>query len=413
MSSSTYTYTVVRDEDGDRNLTVFIPGRATPPIREDHPNWDDIFTHVVINNDPSVEALTALLDIAAAAALKFENLSERIAIKDGRVYCDHDEIDNRLTKQIIRFLKEDQKDYLPLVRFFEKAASNPNEHSRRMLGDWLAEHDFTITEDGDIVGYKGVRGDGKGGYTSTMQGPAIINGEQHEKGYVPNAVGDIIEVPRSYVQHNPREGCSTGLHIGTWEFAQRYRYSAGAVLQVHVNPRDVVSVPTECGAQKMRACRYKVVAFVNAKIEEAVITLADDEDYDDSGPLNDAILPSNVLPEVDEAEDIETEEVNDADVAGTGEDADNYDDEDDDDDDEQCECGLSIAECDDRDDCPDEGADTTLVFHPSDMEFANMIGRAKTRRQNFVKYATKMGPWTLVNEDAPLEATSWSVPQDS
>src|ERR1700756_286796 len=274
---STYSYSVVRDEDGDRNISIFIPGRTTPPIREDHPNWDEIFTHVVVNDDPDVEALILLLDVAAAAAAKFNYLSERVGVRDGRVYIDHDEVDNRLTRQIVRFLNDGIDNWQPLVNFFEKAASNPNEHSRRMLGDWLADHNFTITADGDIVGYKGVKSSSKEGvqYESTTAGPAVVDGEQHEKGYVPNNIGSTIEVPRSYVAFDPAEACSTGLHIGTYEFARGYG-SRGAVLQVHVNPRDVVSVPTDCSAQKMRVCRYTVIDAVTAKIEEAVIGLETD-----------------------------------------------------------------------------------------------------------------------------------------
>ena len=63
-------------------------------------------------------------------------------------------------------------------------------------------------------------------------------------------------MPRGEVQHDPESGCSTGLHVGTYAYAQGY--ARAALLTVHVNPRDVVSVPTDCDAEKMRVCRYVV-----------------------------------------------------------------------------------------------------------------------------------------------------------
>jgi hypothetical protein len=63
-------------------------------------------------------------------------------------------------------------------------------------------------------------------------------------------------MPRSDVQHDPARSCHTGLHVGTYEYA--HSYADAALLTVLVNPRDVVSVPTACGATKMRVCRYVV-----------------------------------------------------------------------------------------------------------------------------------------------------------
>ena len=73
-------------------------------------------------------------------------------------------------------------------------------------------------------------------------------------------------MPRSEVAYDPGEACSVGLHVGNYKFARDY--ASAALLEVHVNPRDVVSVPTDAGGHKIRVCRYKVVDLVEEKYEE-------------------------------------------------------------------------------------------------------------------------------------------------
>jgi hypothetical protein len=87
-------------------------------------------------------------------------------------------------------------------------------------------------------------------------------------------------MPRDRVTFDPNNGCSFGLHVGTFSYANSY---GSTVLEVHVNPRDVVSVPTDCQDQKMRTCRYEVVQVVSEKYAEALVgylgsAYEDDED---------------------------------------------------------------------------------------------------------------------------------------
>lgn len=229
-----------------------------------HPNFEEIIRRAALGDESVVE----LFDVSKTVEKKFEDLSERISVRGGRVYFDRDEITDQpaLTSQIVSFL-QDGEDFGPLVNFYEKLMSNPNEHSREQLFRWLDTHKFTITDDGDIVGYKGVSVDSDGIYRSIHAGPAIVDGEP-VNGYVPNQIGSVIEMPRKDVTFDPAHGCSTGLHVGTWEYASGF--SRGTVLEVHVNPRDVVSVPTDCNDAKVRTCRYAVVGVLDEPYRVAV-----------------------------------------------------------------------------------------------------------------------------------------------
>jgi hypothetical protein len=266
-------YTLVKNEEGERNLTVFFPGEGVKPAHESHPNFEAILEGV-FNDDPTV---IDLFDVALTAGTKFENLSERVTVANGRVYFDGVEMNTVLTNQIVTFIREGE-DFGPLVNFYEKIEMNPNEHSREHLYKFIQVNEdnetgaFTITDDGNFIAYKGVSDDGNGGYVSGSSGKATVDGEVIV-GQIPNAVGSVVEMPRDEVRFDPNNHCSTGLHVGTFPYASTF--ANGAMLKVLINPRDVVSVPND-SAEKMRVCRYKVVEIIEAP-ETAVVVPAEDD----------------------------------------------------------------------------------------------------------------------------------------
>src|ERR1035437_174856 len=267
-------YTLYEDE-GDAFVTAFVSGQKPyTASTASHPNFAEIVSALKAGD---VSAL-GLFDISTVVEKYFDQLSERVAVKGGHVFFDGDEVDNSLTKQILRFLEAKIDDWQPLVNFMENVASNPNEHSREQLYSWLEARDFTITSDGNLVGYKGVKSDLK----SVHSGPGIVNGEAIN-GHLDNSPGNTVEIARSVVQHDPSNGCASGLHVGTYDYARSW---GTIVLKVEVNPRDVVSVPTDCNAAKVRVCRYEVIEVVNTleQVGEALTSALDgDEDQWDEG----------------------------------------------------------------------------------------------------------------------------------
>lgn len=258
----------------DSNITVFVNGEVYVAAST-HPNFDAIVAAAVRGD----ENIADLIDVTVVVSKKLEKLSERVSVSNNRIYFDGDEIDNVLTKQILRFIEEDVSDWKPLVNFFENVAANTNEHSREQLYRWLQERNFTITEDGSFIAYKGVAVQNDGQYVSISHGTAFVNGEQYN-GAIPNWIGAEVEMPRSEVTHDPTVGCNTGLHAGTWEYASGF--AQGAVLEVIINPRDVVSVPTDCNDSKLRVCRY-IVNDVADRPDTASVKFAGNiEDYEDN-----------------------------------------------------------------------------------------------------------------------------------
>ncbi len=284
------TGSLVVGPDGTKFATLFVPG-GEPPIYTvpgDHPNFADIEDAIQDSLADGIaidEGILDTLNVAQAVQAKFEALGDQFSVRGNTVYFDNEPVHNALTEHILRFLEAGVENWQPLVAFGEKLFANPNEHSREQTYDWLqarlnVDGGFTLADDGDLVGYKGVQDDGNGGYQSVNTGSAIVDG-QPVSGHIPNNIGSWVEMPRGDVEHAPGVGCSRGLHVGTFDYASGWGRN-GKVLEVRVNPRDIVSVPTDCGAQKLRCCRYRVVGVLDAPYSEPVLGSTEWDDYDEA-----------------------------------------------------------------------------------------------------------------------------------
>lgn len=246
--------------NGRSTVTAFNANSENPiyVANDAHPHWDKILEGLR-NGNPGV---WELFDVATGIMRSFNQITDRISYDGANVLMDGDPIHSVLADQLVRTIEQGtSEDYTALAKFWEKLASNPDEHSREQAYDWLSCHKFQITEDGDVVGYKGVNlvDDGvyRSGWASRVPNvpSAYVNGQPIEPmSTVPQKIGDVVTMPRSEVVHDPTQACERGLHVATRGYARGY----GTLLEVHVNPRDIVSVPTDGSGEKVRVCRYFV-----------------------------------------------------------------------------------------------------------------------------------------------------------
>jgi hypothetical protein len=248
---------------GDQsNITVVLDGEMYVADNQ-HPNWNAIVKAVEAGDESNLEDL---FDTQKAIDARFKRVSERVSVRGGKVLFDGDAVHNSLTDKIMRFLEEDVEDWQPLVAFMEKVYTNPSEHSRDQLFDFLARNEFSITPEGDIIGYKGLYSNGDGTFRSWHSGEAFVNGE-FRNGQIHQTYGDVVEMPRSQVVFDPAQGCTVGLHVSNRRYATSY---GDHVVTVLVNPRDVVSVPDHDNWQKVRVCRYTVLEDSEVELTDAV-----------------------------------------------------------------------------------------------------------------------------------------------
>lgn len=269
---STISYTIVGTTDGVV-LSVFDGDNAHVATERTHPNIKRLI-ELAQAGDPEV---VRLLDPTTDIVEKFEKLSRKVSIGGDTIFLNGDPAPKAISDAILRHHRAGS-DFTALVNFLERLGQNPNQDSVEQLYAWLDASDgFTITHDGFIVGYKGVESVGDGTFLSISSGRAIVDGEV-KSGRIPQHLDAEVEMPRSEVQFNPGVGCSVGLHVGTWEYASSF--GRGTVLEVLVDPADVVSVPHDCAAQKMRTCRYVVSDVLDAPHAEPVLGEAYDDELD-------------------------------------------------------------------------------------------------------------------------------------
>lgn len=249
-------------------ITVYAPDREAPLLTADsnHPHWDEILD--AIRNDD--ESVYDLFDVATGVMRAFQQVTDRVSWDGTNVLFDGDPVHNVLAEQLGRAIEDgNSANYEALAKFWEKLESNPEPHSREQAYDFLAAHSFQITPDGDVVGYKGLTfhyeaEDGttiyRSGWASSVPDvpSAFVNGTPIAPlSTVPQTIGDVVTMPRSEVVHDPTQACRRGLHVSTRSYAESYAHN-GVVAEVHFNPRDICSVPTDGGGEKVRVNRYKV-----------------------------------------------------------------------------------------------------------------------------------------------------------
>lgn len=239
-------------------------GQSIFSADSNHPHWNSIIDGLIKGDD----SVWDLFDVAAGVMTRFQKVTDRVSWNGSEVLWDGDPVHTALSEHLSRAIEDGNADnYTAIAKFWEKLESNPDEHSRTQAYDWLACHKFQITPDGDVVGYKGVSKsynsvDGVDVFHS-MWGSAVpgkpsgfVNGVAiAELSKVPQSIGDEVTMPRSEVAHDPSQACKRGLHVATRAYASGY---GNTVLEVHVNPRDIVSVPTDAHGAKVRVCRYTV-----------------------------------------------------------------------------------------------------------------------------------------------------------
>lgn len=271
------------DEDGEAHC-------ADVPDDDDADRAVREFLDGAIDADGLVEALTRP-DARARA------LSERVASMartlGGRVAWDGERllvdgrplealgVDEALDGHAARMLasgRDSQADWAALFRFTEGLADVADPDVRGQLATWLlAQGCLTLLPDGRFVGWRGCAWDeGRRVPVSAHSGDATVEWPDGRVthvvcDHVPNPVGGTVSMPREQVTRDACVGCSRGLHVGTFDYAASWAAGCGAgarLLRVAVAPADVVSVPVECGAAKLRCCRFEVLSCTGASWDE-------------------------------------------------------------------------------------------------------------------------------------------------
>lgn len=249
----------------DGNVTAVVSGQ-TYCFGKSHPNYSKLVGHLKTNN---VEHFEACYDI----------VSHINAYCEGYVNCEHGSLSwdgikmpNMFTSTIMDMVKQGFP-FEPMLNFLDNMSQNPSDHAIVELFDFMENKHMPITMDGCFLSYKAVRSDYKDIYSGKFD----------------NSVGSICEVPRQSVDNNRNNGCGKGLHVGAIDYAKSYggidldndggNDDGNHLMICKVNPRDVVSVPNDSKFQKLRTCRYEVVAKFDSIFDKVIHFTENDKAY--------------------------------------------------------------------------------------------------------------------------------------
>jgi len=161
----------------------------------------------------------------------------------------------------------------PMVKFMENLMENPSRTSVEELYGFLEVGGLPITSDGCFLAYKKVRAD----YTDCHTGK------------ISNAVGEKPEMERNEVDDNRNKTCSEGLHFCSKGYLSHF--GGERTMIVKINPRDVVSIPSDYNDTKGRACTYEVVDEIDKdKVDEALAKAVQDQAERDASLMTDEDL---------------------------------------------------------------------------------------------------------------------------
>lgn len=277
--------TTSHDDVDETREYIQVVERATgtsATITAADPNYGSVVQAIlgVTDHAYSGEEVMALINPTLrlrALTDELRRVSERITYADGWFY-DSRPMENALTKHIEKMYVAGDRNWQRYARFLDNLALNPSERSKRHLFRWMERHEVVLTEDGHLLMWKAIRGDGR----SSHGGAAFVDGVLVE-GRIPNKVGSVISMPRERVDPERGSACSFGLHVGNktyaeWFLRQQCGGITGRIVMCKVHPRDVVSVPSD-DSQKVRTCRYEVTD-VSASTQFGPTYAEGDGDYE-------------------------------------------------------------------------------------------------------------------------------------
>lgn len=222
-------------------LTVQIDGKLTP-ILESNPAFAPILKALQEGAweqaKKLLQSFNAYVEVITAGKVKMS--------KDG-VFYDGKQLHNALATRIMDMIRQGI-DVEPIGKFLNNLMLNPSESAREELYLFLQACDLPITNDGHFLAYKIVRSDYKDKHTGKMD----------------NSVGSYPQMDRAECNPNRDETCSKGLHFCSKSYISHFSARDGSdhLMQLKINPKNVVSIPSDYNDAKGRACEYLIEAEI-------------------------------------------------------------------------------------------------------------------------------------------------------
>ena len=178
-----------------------------------------------------------------------------VSVQGDKLFWKGVEFHNALSMRFIQML-QDGFPVTPLVNFMDNLYTNPSYRAVNELYGFLEKNSLPITPDGCFLAYKKVRNDYLDCHSGTMD----------------NSLGKEVAMERNQVDDDKDRTCSAGLHFCSRDYLNHF--GGERIVIVKINPRDVVSIPSDYNDSKGRACKYEVVDEIDKDRADEAFTKA-------------------------------------------------------------------------------------------------------------------------------------------
>ena len=224
------------------NITVVI-GNVPHTISKTHLTYEKVKDAIKAGDWETVK------DIIEPKKIILSYGKGNVSVQGEQLFWKGKEFHSALASRMIAMLQEGFT-IEPMVEFMENLMTNPSKQAVTELYGFLEKNNLPITPDGCFLAYKKVRDNYLDVHSGTMD----------------NSVGNIVSMERNEVDDNRNNTCSAGLHFCSESYLRSF--GGERVVIVKINPRDVVSIPTDYNEAKGRACVYEVIGEVGSSDED-------------------------------------------------------------------------------------------------------------------------------------------------
>ncbi len=222
----------------DHNITVIlrspVDGRTRPFSYDRSTQIGRKLVRVCLNNSMTEQQVWDWLNPAVQLR---EYSAGRVNLKGDKLFLDGREMPAPLAKKFNELL-DAHAPFGPFLAFVERLGRVQSKHILEQLWTFLEHKGFALTSDGCILGHKAVDANF---YSITGGNIEVLRGTV-KNGHIYNGIGETIEVRRVDVCDDKNIGCSTGLHVGSIQYATDFAGSSGQIVLIKFAPEDVVSV---------------------------------------------------------------------------------------------------------------------------------------------------------------------------
>lgn len=230
--------------DDGNSITVFFKSGESAVWRADNPNYEVVKDLAIKSEWIAIETL--------------HNTSK--AVLEGNIEISEDGITAKTTDVTIKIKLDEENKFVKFVKllkqkgvvdkrieeitpFLKKLVDNPFIDAVEEVYDFCNAGDFEITKNGNIIAYKNVRED---------------LGSIYDDGKTKHVIGEYTEVEDFDTDRH--SVCSKGLHFCSRDYLTSY--TGPRTIAVEIDPRDIVSIPTDYSYQKGRCRKYKTLGIL-------------------------------------------------------------------------------------------------------------------------------------------------------